>query len=233
MQFWQLLSVLTAKRWVWKAAIAGLCGNVTHTLLMLGKAKLGILESFQPYQSLQIALSYSTGENIHPLMPWLLSYINGSTVAGFTFANFYHHLPGNGGPIKGFVAGIFGWLAMDLIFFPLLGLGPFAMHLGLGIWPALFSLGMMLAYSIVMGLVYGMIDPESDLAAVRNAIVAEPHIFKVFAASWVSRQGQVASERGHQMACDPGRHPARTAPASAACHQTMRPPPQTRTWPLM
>jgi hypothetical protein len=169
-QFWQLLSVLTAKRWVWKAAIAGLCGNITHTLLMLGKAKLGILESFQPYQSLQIALSYSTGENIHPLMPWLLSYINGSTVAGFTFANFYHHLPGDGGPVKGFIAGIFGWLAMDLIFFPLLGLGPFAMHLGLGIWPALFSLGMMLAYSIVMGLVYGMMDPESDLTAVRNAI---------------------------------------------------------------
>ena len=44
------------------------------------------------------------------------------------------------------------------------------MHLGLGIWPALFSLGMMLAYSIVMGLVYGMMDPESDLTAVRNAI---------------------------------------------------------------
>jgi hypothetical protein len=59
---------------------------------------------------------------------------------------------------------------MDLIFFPLLGLGPFAMHLGLGIWPALFSLGMMLAYSIVMGLVYGMMDAKSDLAAVRHAI---------------------------------------------------------------
>jgi hypothetical protein len=87
-QFWQLLSVLTAKRWVWKAAIAGLCGNITHTLLMLGKAKLGILESFQPYQSLQIALSYSTGENIHPLMPWLLSYINGSTVAGLCLRQF-------------------------------------------------------------------------------------------------------------------------------------------------
>jgi len=169
-QFWQLLGFLAARRWIWKAAISGLCGNVTHTLLMVVKAKLGILEAFQPYQSLQIALSYSTGENIHPLMPWLLSYINGSTVAGFTFANFYHHLPGNGGPIKGFVAGVFGWLAMDVIFFPLLGLGPFAMHLGLGIWPALFSLGMMLAYSIVMGLVYSMMDAESDLTAVRNGI---------------------------------------------------------------
>ena len=47
---------------------------------------------------------------------------------------------------------------MDLIFFPLLGLGPFAMQLGLGLRPALFSLGMMLTYSVVMGAVYGMID---------------------------------------------------------------------------
>ncbi|HBK04374.1 MAG TPA: hypothetical protein DDZ81_00750, partial [Acetobacteraceae bacterium] len=101
MQFRKLIGLLTAKRWIWKAAIAGLCGNVTHTLLMLGKAKLGILESFQPYQSLQIALIYSTGEYIHPLLPWLLSYINGSTAAGFIFANLYHHLPGSSGPVKG------------------------------------------------------------------------------------------------------------------------------------
>ncbi len=170
MQFRKLLGLLTTKRWVWKAAIAGLCGNLTHTLLMLGKAKLGILELFQPYQSLQIALSHSTGEYIHPLLPWLLSYLNGSTAAGFIFANLYHHLPGNSGPVKGFLAGVLGWLVMDIIFFPLLGLGPFAMRVGLGFWPALFSLGMMLAYSIVLGLVYSMIDAEPDLTAERNAI---------------------------------------------------------------
>jgi hypothetical protein len=162
LQLGKPLGFLTAKGWIWKAAIAGLCGSLTHTLLMLGKAKLGILESFQPYQSLQIALGYWTGEHIHPLVPWLLSYINGSTAAGFTFANLYRHLPGSTGPIKGFIAGVLGWLAMDLIFFPLLGLGPFATHLGLGLWPALFSLGMMLAYSVVMGIVYSMIDAGPD-----------------------------------------------------------------------
>jgi hypothetical protein len=49
------LELLKAKGWIWKVAIAGLCGSVTHTLLMLVKTKLGILEAFQPYQSLQIA----------------------------------------------------------------------------------------------------------------------------------------------------------------------------------
>ena len=47
---------------------------------------------------------------------------------------------------------------MDLIFFPLLGFGPFATHLGFGLWPALFSLGMMLAYSVAMGVVYSIMD---------------------------------------------------------------------------
>jgi hypothetical protein len=36
--------------------------------------------------------------------------------------------------MKGFISGVLGWLAMDLIFFPLLGLGPFAAKLGLGFW---------------------------------------------------------------------------------------------------
>ena len=155
-QLRNLLGFLTAKGWVWKAAIAGLCGSVTYTLLMLGKAKLGILKSLQPYQSLQIALSYWAGEYVHPLVPWLLSYINGSTAAGFAFANLYRHLPDGSGPMKGFIAGVIGWLAMGLIFFPLLGLGPFATHLGFGLWPALFSLGMMLVYSVAMGVAYSM-----------------------------------------------------------------------------
>jgi hypothetical protein len=162
--------LIKAKGWIWKVAIAGLCGSVTHTLLMLVKTKLGILEAFQPYQSLQIALSYWTGEYVHPLLPWLISYVNGSTAAGFSFANFYRHLPGASGPIKGFIAGVLGWLMMDLIFFPLLGLGLFATHLGLGLWPALFSLGMMLAYSVVMGTVYGIVysGPNKSLGGTES-----------------------------------------------------------------
>jgi hypothetical protein len=94
--------------------------NLTHTLLMVGKAKLGILEAFQPYQSLQIALSYLTGDYI----PWPLSYINGSTAAGFIFANLYHRLPSNSGPIKGFIAGVLGWLVMDSDFLSVAGAWP-------------------------------------------------------------------------------------------------------------
>lgn len=43
---------------------------------------------------------------------------------------------------------------MGLAFFPIIGLGFFALEAGLGISPALFSLTMLLTYSIVMGAVY-------------------------------------------------------------------------------
>jgi hypothetical protein len=51
---------------------------------------------------------------------------------------------------------------MDLIFLPLPGLGPFATQFGLGLWPALFSLEMMLAETRRMGIVYGKFDARAD-----------------------------------------------------------------------
>ena len=47
---------------------------------------------------------------------------------------------------------------MGLVFFPLLDLGVFGMQVGLGILPALFSLAMLLTYSIVLGIVYDALN---------------------------------------------------------------------------
>ena len=71
-----------ASGWLRRATVAGLCGSLTHTLLMLGKAQLGILEPFQRLQSLRIVLSYWIGAYIHRLVPLLPSCLNGSTAAG-------------------------------------------------------------------------------------------------------------------------------------------------------
>ena len=59
------------------------------------------------------------------------------------------------GAFKGAIFGVLGWAIMELLFFPLIGLGLFAFQVGLGVLPALFSLAMLLTYSIVMGIVYG------------------------------------------------------------------------------
>jgi hypothetical protein len=144
--------------WLWKAAVAGLCGSAAHSLLMYLKFRLGLLPSFQPYESLQLALGRLTGDSIHPIVPWLLSLLNGSTITGFSFSRLYPQLPGRAGAIKGLSFGVLCWMVMSLLFFPLLGLGVFATGIGLGLWPALFSLAMLLTYSVVMGVVYDALN---------------------------------------------------------------------------
>lgn len=148
---------LTA-HWLWKAIIAGICGSVAHTLLMYLKSRIGLLPSFQPYESLQAALGRITGGQVHPIVPWVLSFLNGSTILSFAFDHLSPRLPGRSGLAKGLAFGVAGWLAMGLAFFPLIGLGPFAAGLGLGVAPALFSLAMILAYSLVLGAVYGALN---------------------------------------------------------------------------
>ena len=122
------------------------------------KSRIGLLPSFQPYESLQLALSHAIGGQVHPVVPWALSFLNGATLLGFAFGRFYRHLPGRSGAAKGLAFGIAGWLLMGIVFFPLIGLGLFATGLGLGIAPAMFSLAMILAYSLVLGAVYGALD---------------------------------------------------------------------------
>jgi len=144
--------------WIWKAAVAGFCGSAAHTLLMYLKSRFGLLPAFQPYESLQAGLAHLTGGQIHPVIPWALSFLNGSTILGFCFGRVYPWLPGNSGAAKGVAFGIFGWAVMGFVFFPLLGLGLFAAKLNLGIEPALFSLAMLLTYSIVLGIVYAALN---------------------------------------------------------------------------
>jgi len=144
----------------WRSAAAGLCGSVAHTGLMVLKSWAHWLPTFQPYHDLQATLTALAGTSVNPWVPWLLSYFNGSVVLGFLYSQIYRGIPGRTGAIKGAIFGAFGWLVMGLAFFPLLGMGPFAMQAGLGLAPAFFTLLMMLTYSITLGVAYAVFSPE-------------------------------------------------------------------------
>ena len=83
------------------------------------------------------------------------------TILGFLFARINRLLPGKTGAIKGVIFGLIGWVLMGLIFFPLIGLGPFATGVGSGIGPAVLSLVMLQTYSIVLSTVYVALDGRS------------------------------------------------------------------------
>lgn len=129
-------------------------------MLMYFKSRAGLLPSFQPYESLQMTLSRMTGNAVHPIVPWALSFLNGSTIVGLVFGYIYRSLPGSTGAIKGMMFGVLAWAIMGIAFFPVIGLGLFGFEAGLGIAPALFSLAMLLAYSVIMGVVYGALNPD-------------------------------------------------------------------------
>lgn len=131
---------------------------IAHWLLMYFKSRSGLLPTFNPYVVLQATLARMTGESVSPVVPWALSFVNGFVVISFVFKLLYRRLPGSNGAIKGFAFGFLGWAMMGLMFFPLLGLGVFALNAGLGITPALFSLAMIQTYSVVMGTVYGALE---------------------------------------------------------------------------
>ncbi|TPQ40836.1 hypothetical protein C2U70_04360 [Bradyrhizobium guangdongense] len=147
----------TADR-LWRAVVAGLCGNIAHGTLMVLKERMGWLPAFQPYQDLQRVLGAALGESVQPALPWLLSFINGTLIISLAFSLIYSRLPGRSGAAKGLVLGLVGWVAMGLFLFPMLGRGPFASDMGLGPWPAAFSLAMVLAYSVFVGIAYAALD---------------------------------------------------------------------------
>ncbi|MBR0718218.1 hypothetical protein JQ632_30230 [Bradyrhizobium liaoningense] len=151
------MPLLTADR-LWRAIVAGLCGNIAHGTLMFLKDRMGWLPTFQPYQDLQRVLGEVFGESVQPALPWVLSFVNGTLVISLVFALIYARLPGRSGAAKGLVLGVLGWLAMGLFLFPMLGRGLFASEAGLGLWPAAFSLAMVLAYSVFVGIAYAALD---------------------------------------------------------------------------
>ena len=150
-------------RWTWKGLVAGLCGSAAHSGLMFLKSRMGLLPSFQPYEDLQNSLSQLVGSPVSPLIPWALSFLNGSILLGFLFGRIYPSLPGRSGVGKGFAFGLLGWIIMGVLFFPLLGRGFFASQAGLGIQPALFSLLMILTYSVILGIVYSALDAKGEI----------------------------------------------------------------------
>jgi hypothetical protein len=97
------------------AFIAGFCGTLVHSLLVLVHSRSGPLPGFQPNEDIQRGLSWLVGTEVHTGFVWLLSFVNGAIVWGFVFGQTYRFLPGNNPWLKGVYFGVGAWLAMGLL----------------------------------------------------------------------------------------------------------------------
>lgn len=140
----------------WNSVAAGVCGSLAHTLLMGFKGWAGLLPSFEPYDDLQSALTRLVGSSVPQAVVWTLSYFNGSLVLSFLFGRVYRLLPAQTGAAKGAIFGFAVWLVMAVTFFPAIGKGLFAAQTPLGLAPTAFSLAMVMAYSITLGITYAV-----------------------------------------------------------------------------
>ncbi|MGJ4949987.1 DUF6789 family protein [Bradyrhizobium sp. HKCCYLS20291] len=146
-------------RWIWSSLVASGCGTLAHMGLMQLKTALHVLPQFDPSSALLDTLSPLLLDVTHVQAPlWLLSQLNGAFIIGLLFGHFFHRLPGRSGLAKGFLLGLAAWLLLGIALFPAIGLGPFGLSLGLGAGPALFSLAMVEAYSLVLGVVYAALQ---------------------------------------------------------------------------
>jgi len=141
--------------------IAGLCGTIVHSFLVLVHSKTGPLPDFQPNDDLQRGLSRLMDTEVHPGVAWMLLFFNGAVLWGFVFGQTYRFLPGKRPWQKGVFFGLCAWALMGFVFFPLVDRGIFAVALGHGIAPAVLILGMLLTYSVTMSFVYNFLNRVS------------------------------------------------------------------------
>ncbi|MFO1134339.1 MAG: DUF6789 family protein [Rhodoblastus sp.] len=149
-----------------KSFLAGFAGTLAQMTLSFLKARLGILPEFQPYEHFQRALKALTGASISPWAAYALTFVNGALIWGFVFARLYRRLPGRTPLRKGLVFALVAWVGSGLVLLPFMGLGPFALGVGLGIRPAVFMALGLSVYSCVMSVAYHLLvgDETRDSA---------------------------------------------------------------------
>jgi Family of unknown function (DUF6789) len=131
-----------------KGVVAGFVATLVLSVLMILKARMGLLPGFNVIAML--AKVTGTGS---PVVGWVAHFGIGAVLWGALFAWLDPNLPGGSHWIKGVIFGCGAWLLMMVLFMPLAGAGFFA--IGLGPRVAVMTLALHVIYGGVIGATYG------------------------------------------------------------------------------
>jgi Family of unknown function (DUF6789) len=130
-----------------KGVVAGFVATLVLSVLMILKARMGLLPGFNVIAML--AKLSGTGS---PAIGWASHFAIGTVLWGVLFAWLDPTLPGGAHWVKGVIFGCGAWLLMMVLFMPLAGAGIFAT--GLGPMVAVMTLVLHITFGAVLGAVY-------------------------------------------------------------------------------
>lgn len=136
-----------------KSIYAGFIATFALSVLMVIKAKMGMLPNMNAIKMLASMAHHFIGVPVLPVVGWVLHFLIGSVVWGILFALFYDRIPAQAAPVKGILFGTLAWILMMVMVMPVAGVGIFGLHLGIG--APIATLVLHWVYGAVLGLVYG------------------------------------------------------------------------------
>lgn len=136
-----------------KGMLAGLAATVVLSALMVMKAMMGVM----PALDLPKMIAGMMGSPGAPILGWVIHFMIG--VVGYGIAiNVFARRFGNP-TVNGIVIGTIGWLIMMVTLMPMVGVGLFAMSMGM--MAPVMTLVLHLIFGAVLGWTYGKLTAAS------------------------------------------------------------------------
>ncbi len=126
--------------------IAGFVATIVLSLLMIMKAKMGLMPELNVISMLASKMGGAVA------MGWLAHFMIGTIGYGILFALINPVLPTSSLVSKGMVLGVLGWLVMMIVIMPMMGAG--LLGLAMGAMAPVMTLVLHLIFGAVLGAVY-------------------------------------------------------------------------------
>lgn len=137
--------------------IAGFIATVFLSILMIVKAKLGLLPKMNPIDDILFIGDKVLGIEVPLPVGWLVHFFIGTVLWGVAYVFISPRFTGSDLK-KGLIFGAIAWFAMMVTFMPMAGDGLFGLVIGPQVTVA--TLMLHLAYGAVLGVSYGKLARE-------------------------------------------------------------------------
>ena len=130
---------------------AGFTATIVLSIIMIAKATTGMLPGFNAIaDNAHLVAMFTPLPAIAPV-GWIMHFIIGTILWGAAYAWLRPNFPASG-VVAGMVFGVIAWLAMMIIFMPIVGHGFFALSIGFPVIVA--TLILHLIYGVALGFSY-------------------------------------------------------------------------------